>query len=749
MLGFVLVFLAVRHVLTIVSVQATNWEELGINGSYANFLTNTQLLYQELFDTRNYRRDLSPIYSGSGRDQEIPPFSLLVTLQYIQLLGIDAQSQMASISMEVGYQYIDPRLTWNSTKFGGVESINVEWTKIWVPANGISNAQTLEIIYPDQFTTATIASNGTISLSLQIYAETRCVMDVRTFPFDEQICTIDFFNNAYDTEAFALTASKFTKYTQGIIYDNGEWNFRNLTIFHEQFFGVGDVKYEFVQYYLDIQREPTFYVFVIAIPCFLLTLLSIWGMFWTPNTDEEQLSKLSIGLTSMMSMTIFVEMLSNAIPRNASFPLLGWLVIIDVFLVSIACVVLVTLPYDESKISKKGAEARKCIPESYTQNSSSTIDWDDLGVDPDYARFLQKNQELYDELFITRNYRSDLSPIFNQATKNNSIPRFNVMISLEFVQLLGVNAQSQLASTAMEIDYAYTDPRLAWNPENYGGIDMINVESKSIWIPANGISNAQTLQVVYPDPLNTANIYANGSVAVSFQIYAETRCVMDVKNFPFDEQSCTIDIFNNAYTLDMVQETGALFTKYVDGIIFDNGEWKFKNVSMEYFDFSGTGRDKYDFLQFVLNIKRQPNFYVFVIVIPCFLLTLLSIWGMFWTLNNREEQLSKLSIGLTSMMSMTIFVQMLSEEIPRNSSFPLLGWFVIIDVGLVSLACVILVTLPFEKAKNVKKEVDGLEGIRKWSPFLRNWLISRHFFIFFTFQMTNVTNFIVFMSHWN
>ncbi|CAJ0576226.1 unnamed protein product, partial [Mesorhabditis spiculigera] len=640
---------------------------VSIAWSYANFLANTQLLYQELFDTRNYRRDLSPIYSGSGRDQEIPPFSLLVTLQYIQLLGIDAQSQMASISMEVGYQYIDPRLIWNSTKFGGVESINVEWTKIWVPANGISNAQTLEIIYPDQFTTATIASNGTISLSLQIYAETRCVMDVRTFPFDEQICTIDFFNNAYDTDAFALMASKFTKYTQGIIY---------------------------VQYNLDIQREPTFYVFVIAIPCFLLTLLSIWGMFWTPNTDEEQLSKLSIGLTSMMSMTIFVEMLSNAIPRNASFPLFGWLVIIDVFLVSIACVVLVTLPYDETKISKKGAEAR--IPESYSQNSSSTINWDDLGVDPDYARFLQKNQELYDELFITRNYRSDLSPIFNQATKNNSIPRFNVMISLEFIQLLGV-----------------------------------------------------TLQVVYPDPLNTANIYANGSVAVSFQIYAETRCVMDVKNFPFDEQSCTIDIFNNAYTLDMVQETGALFTKYVDGIIFDNGEWKFKNVSMEYFDFSGTGRDKYDFLQFVLNIKREPNFYVFVIVIPCFLLTLLSIWGMFWTLNNREEQLSKLSIGLTSMMSMTIFVQMLSEEIPRNSSFPLLGWFVIIDVGLVSLACVILVTLPFEKAKNVKKEVDGLEGIRKWSPFLRNWLISRHFFIFFTFQMANVTNFIVFMSHWN
>ncbi|CAJ0563501.1 unnamed protein product, partial [Mesorhabditis spiculigera] len=318
----------------------------------------------------------------------------------------------------------------------------------------------------------------------------------------------------------------------------------------------------------------------------------------------------------------------------------------------------------------------------YAENLAG-VNWTEIGVADDYANFLTKNQELYNELFVARGYRNDLAPIYFRGNQNDSIPKFDVLISLQFIQLLGMNAQSQMASISMEIDYDYKDARLAWNPENYDGLERINVQSTSIWIPANGISNAQTLEVVYPDQFNTATIYANGTVSVSLQYYAETRCVMNVKDFPFDEQLCSIDMFNNAYDYQSIKQSGALFTKYKEGTIYDNGEWSFQNITVWYELFNGTGGVKYDF------------------------------------------------------------------AIPRNTTFPLLGWFVIIDVGLVSLACVVLVTLPFEEGP--KPEKPGIErsGVSLWMSVIVSWVYSRHFFIFFIFQVANLANFVVFFAHWD
>ncbi|CAJ0933613.1 unnamed protein product, partial [Mesorhabditis belari] len=91
---------------------------------------------------------------------------------------------------------------------------------------------------------------------------------------------------------------------------------------------------------LSIRRVPNFYVYVIATPCFILTTLSIVGMFWTPNIKKEQLVKLTIGLTSLVSMTVLLDMLSSAIPKTSVFPLLGIYVVFCVAITSFASVVI-------------------------------------------------------------------------------------------------------------------------------------------------------------------------------------------------------------------------------------------------------------------------------------------------------------------------------------------------------------------------------------------------------------------------
>ncbi|CAJ0576230.1 unnamed protein product, partial [Mesorhabditis spiculigera] len=626
-----------------------DWSLFDVPEEDAQFLVNIQALYNELFISREYRNDLSPVFGASKQNRShnpVPKYNVLVLLQYIQLLGIDAQSQLASSSIEIEYKFFDPRLVWNISDYGGVESINIRANNLWQPSNGMSNAKTLQVVYPDIFNTGMIYANGTVVTSFQYYVESRCVIDVREFPFDEQICTLDFFNNAYDYDYVKQTGGLFTKYDEATIFDNGEWTFVNISMLYS-ITNVNLPKYDF----------------------------------------EEQLSKLSIGLTSMMSMTIFVEMLSNEIPRNTTFPLLGWFVIIDVILVSIACVVLVTLPFEKQQSTKNLESGGLRICFIYCKANLTSIDWSLVDVTEENGEFVLNVQKLHKELFIARDYRSELSPVFSASKRNgsdNPVPKYNVLVLLQYIQLLGVK---------------YFDPRLVWNTSDYGDVESINIRANFLWQPSNGISNAKTFEVVYPDSFNTGMIYANGTVVTSFQYYVESRCVIDVRDFPFDEQICTLDFFNNAYNLDYVRQTGALFTKYDEAVIFDNGEWTFTNISILY-SVPNVRLPKYDFL----------------------------------------------SIGLTSMMSMTIFVEMLSNEIPRNTTFPLLGWFVIIDVILVSIACVVLVTLPFEKRSSTKA-LDNAD-FSNWAIFLRDWIFSRHFFIFFTFQMANVVNFIVFMSYW-
>ncbi|CAJ0937252.1 unnamed protein product, partial [Mesorhabditis belari] len=256
----------------------------------------------------------------------------------------------------------------------------------------------------------------------------------------------------------------------------------------------------------------------------------------------------------------------------------------------------------------------------------------------------------------------------------------------------------------------YADPRLAWDPSDFGDVKSIYVNIMSLWWPNNGITNTKTLQLIFPTNFNSAKVAANGTVDMSIMFLTESRCVFDVANFPFDVQKCTLDFFDATYDIHDVTQTGELFTKYQWDIIESNGEWTIQNVSINYtLVEQGDAYFNYDYLQFTFILCREPNFYIFVIAIPCFLLTLLSICGMFWTPNLKDEQLIKLSIGLTSMMSMTLFVDMVSQQIPKNTSFPLLGSFVIVDVFVISIACVLLVTLPCETSPLEKEKIKDRE----------------------------------------
>ena len=92
-----------------------------------------------------------------------------------------------------------------------------------------------------------------------------------------------------------------------------------------------------------MRRRPLFYVFNMMLPCFLITIVAFLG-FCVPSDSGSLIchalsidhdirlvfcylgEKVSIGVTTLLSMTVFLMLVADSMPPNSdSLPLIGML----------------------------------------------------------------------------------------------------------------------------------------------------------------------------------------------------------------------------------------------------------------------------------------------------------------------------------------------------------------------------------------------------------------------------------------
>lgn len=72
----------------------------------------------------------------------------------------------------------------------------------------------------------------------------------------------------------------------------------------------------------------------------------------------------------------------------------------------------------------------------------------------------------------------------------------------------------------------------------------------------------------------------------------------------------------------------------------------------------------------IVQMRRKPLFYVFNMILPCLLITLVALLG-FYIPNDSGE---KVSMGITTLLSMTVFLMLVTESMPPTSDvLPLVG----------------------------------------------------------------------------
>ncbi|CAJ0947217.1 unnamed protein product, partial [Mesorhabditis belari] len=358
-----------------------------------------------------------------------------------------------------------------------------------------------------------------------------------------------------------------------------------------------------------------------------------------------------------------------------------------------------------------------------------------------YTNYMELATKLYDELFTKRSYNKYLSPVYEELGNETEAesPPLSVNFDLEYFKLFNLT---------------WLDPRLSWKPEEFGGMQNLYVNADIAWMPDNQFGNVKSLDDIMPGAGKALKLSRNGSVQMMSVFFVEISCIIQIKNFPFDKQTCFLPIMSFSYNSNLVVTNGFVNPNTVNRLLNEsgNGEWQVKQIGQRSYPF---GRQQ--IMELVVEMKRVPNYYVYVIALPCFIITFLAIIGMFWTKNFESEQLEKLGIGLTSLVSMTVLLEMLSNSIPKTAVFPLLGIYVVCSVGIIAIACLLIMVIskkdPCKKSalemKKLLEAENSLSTRERQLKALKEKLFQNHILLQAILQALNCIGFIVFLSHWD
>ena len=184
-----------------------------------------------------------------------------------------------------------------------------------------------------------------------------------------------------------------------------------------------------------------------------------------------------------------------------------------------------------------------------------------------------------------------------------------------------------------------------------------------------------------------------------------TVCAVDTALYPFDTQTCGILLTtwthaDHYINMTWVSLNSTISTKFL------NPMWSIENIVYDRSTSFEDGSGRYRTIIMDITLKRKMSFIALVIVIPCLMLTVLTL--VIFHLPSHSGD--KISLGVEIWTILVVFLLILVESIPGSSvKMPM--------VGLYNLMLLILVTL------SILLSVLGTKISRMKQPFPK-WIES-------------------------
>ena len=104
-----------------------------------------------------------------------------------------------------------------------------------------------------------------------------------------------------------------------------------------------------------------------------------------------------------------------------------------------------------------------------------------------------------------------------------------------------------------------------------------------------------------------------------------------------------------------------------------DGQWEFKSGKADNHLYSYAGQPTYySVAKFELYLRRRPQYVVMNVIMPCFLMTILSAMIFFIPPAAGE----KITFNISMLLAFTVFLTLVSQDMPKTSEYvPYIGKF--------------------------------------------------------------------------
>nr|XP_032817612.1 neuronal acetylcholine receptor subunit alpha-2 isoform X2 [Petromyzon marinus] len=297
----------------------------------------------------------------------------------------------------------------------------------------------------------------------------------------------------------------------------------------------------------------------------------------------------------------------------------------------------------------------------------------------------------------------------------------DVKFGLSIAQLIDVDEKNQMMTTNVWLKQEWHDYKLRWEPTEYANVTSLRVPSEMIWIPDIVLYNNADGDFIVTH-MTKANVHHNGTVRWTPPAIYKSSCSIDVTFFPFDQQNCTMKF--GSWTYDKAMIDLKSMGRNVDlKDYWESGEWAIVHAVGTY------NTKKYDCcpqvypdITYSFIIRRLPLFYTINLIVPCLLISCLTVL-VFYLPSDCGE---KITLCISVLLSLSVFLLLITEIIPSTSLvIPLIGEYLLFTMIFVTLSIVITVFV-----LNVHHRSRGTHCMPRWvrRVFLDRvprWLVMR------------------------
>lgn len=249
-----------------------------------------------------------------------------------------------------------------------------------------------------------------------------------------------------------------------------------------------------------------------------------------------------------------------------------------------------------------------------------------------------------------------------------------VKFGVGLIQVINFDEQNQVLITNVWLRHSWVVHKaLQWEPEDYGNITIIRVPAEYVWLPDIVLLNNANGGYEVTEKVRVLMWNTGWTEWIPPAIF-QTSCKIDVTYFPYDQQKCDMQFGSWTFNGDQLKlgfyanKPMVSLDDYVKSAIWDLYE------APAYVYVDETVSPSRTVIVFQIYMKRKTLFYTVNLVLPCVLLSFLSI-VVFYLPSDSQE---KVTLSISLLVALVVFLLLIFKLLPPTSDcIPLLAKYLL------------------------------------------------------------------------